>query len=414
MADVSRDQDRTAGARVFLFLQGSSSPLFALLAERLETQGHRCLRINLNVGDWIFWRRKNGFNYRGRLKNWQSFIRDFLEQNQVTNLILLGEERPYHKIAVEEAKSRKIAVHVVDLGYLRPDWVIFERNGTASNSRFPRRSGDVLAQGRDLPEPDWTRRYTQSFWADAGYDILYNVTTVLLWWLYPFYVRHTLYHPLIEYMGWIGRLAGEKKRQRHAEETIQAVIGGGAAYFVYPLQLQTDYQLRVHSPFQGQEEAIDLVLASFARSAPCNVRLVVKLHPMDAGLINWTHYIRQQCDHAGLSSRIDIIDGGNLERLFGSCEGVVTVNSTAALPAIRLGKPVKVLGSAVYDIDGLTHQASLDAFWTAPVPPKQDVTDAFFRLMAHSYHVRGNLYTRRGAAAAAEEIAAKFNPALSG
>lgn len=420
MADVSRDQDGTAGARpadetgprVFLFLQGSSSPLFALLAERLEAQGHRCLRINLNVGDWIFWRRKNGFNYRGRLKNWRSFVRNFLEQNQVTNLILLGEERPYHKIAVEEAKSRNVAVYVVDLGYLRPDWVIFERDGTASNSRFPRRAEDVLAEGRDLPEPDWTRRYVQPFWSDAGYDILYNVSTALLWWLYPFYVRHTLYHPFIEYMGWIGRLAGEKGRQTQAKETIQSVVGSGAPYFVYPLQLQTDYQLRVHSPFQGQEEAIDLVLASFARSAPPNARLVVKLHPMDAGLINWTHYIRQQCDHPGLTARIDIIDGGNLERLFDTCKGVVTVNSTAALPAIRLGKPVKVLGSAVYDMDGLTHQASLDAFWTVPVPPKQDVADAFFRLMAHRYHVRGNLYTHRGAAAAAEEIAAKFGPSL--
>jgi capsular polysaccharide export protein len=417
LADGSSDKDQSdetrplAGERrVFLFLQGSSSPLFALLAERLERQGHQCLRINFNVGDWIFWRRKNGFHYRGRLRNWNSFFSDFLHQNQVTNLILLGEERPYHKIAVEEAKSRNIAVHVVDLGYLRPDWVIFERDGTASNSRFPRRADEVLAQGRDLPEPDWSRRYTQGFWADAGYDILYNVSTVLLWWLYPFYVRHTLYHPFLEYLGWIGRLAGEKSRQREAAETIHAVVGSRAPFFVYPLQLQTDYQLRVHSPFRGQEEAIDLVLTSFARFASPDARLVVKLHPMDAGLINWTHYIRQQCNHTQLSERIDIIDGGNLEHLFGSCEGVVTVNSTAALPAIRMGKPVKVLGSAVYDIEGMTHQASLDTFWSHPVPPRQEVAEAFFRLMAHSYHVRGNLYTRQGAAAAAEEIAAKFAP----
>lgn len=419
MADVSHEPNTTANkrpadegsARVFLFLQGSSSPLFALLAERLETQGHRCLRINLNVGDWIFWRRKNGFNYRGRLTNWRSYMRTFLQQHQVTNLILLGEERPYHKIAVEEAKARDVTVHVVDLGYLRPDWVIFERDGTASNSRFPRGAEDVLAQGWGLPEPDWTRRYVQPFWSDAGYDILYNATTVLLWWLYPFYVRHTLYHPFLEYMGWIGRLAGEKRRQKQAEETIKAVVGSGAPFFVYPLQLQTDYQLRVHSPFQGQEEAIDLVLASFSRFAPPSARLVVKLHPMDAGLINWTHYIRQQCGHTELSARIDIIDGGNLERLFGACEGVVTVNSTAALPALLMGRPVKVLGSAVYDMAGMTHQASLDTFWTQPAPPRQDVSDAFFRLMAHSYHVRGNLYTRQGAAAAAAAIAAKFGPA---
>lgn len=421
MTDRASDSDGTEGLppldgstrRVFLFLQGSSSPLFALLAERLEQQGHQCLRINLNVGDWIFWRRQNGFHYRRRLTHWRPFVKAFLRHHKVTNLILLGEERPYHKIAVEEAKAVGVSVHVVDLGYLRPDWVIFERDGTASNSRFPRRAEDVLAQGLALPEPDWTRRYTQGFWSDAGYDILYNVSTVLLWWLYPFYVRHTVYHPFLEYMGWIGRLAGEKKRHKLAAETIRSLLGSGSRYFVYPLQLQTDYQLRVHSPFNGQEEAIDLVLASFARFAPKDARLVIKLHPMDAGLINWTHYIRHQCNHAELHVRIDIIDGGNLDQLFGACDGVVTVNSTAALPAIRLGRPVKVLGSAVYDIEGLTHQAPLDTFWTRPVSPRQDVADAFFRLMAHGYHVRGNLYTRRGAKAAAEEIAEKFKPPRS-
>ena len=42
--------------RVFLFLQGPSSSIFRKIAAKLEANGHTCLRINLNVGDWIFWR----------------------------------------------------------------------------------------------------------------------------------------------------------------------------------------------------------------------------------------------------------------------------------------------------------------------------------------------------------------------
>ena len=46
--------------------------------------------------------------------------------------------------------------------------------------------------------------------------------------------------------------------------------------------------------------------------------------------------------------------------------GAVTVNSTAGLGAIEMGLPTIVLGEAIYDMPGLTHQSALDAFWTAP------------------------------------------------
>ncbi len=52
--------ERAAGHRTFLFLEGPSSPIFMKIADRLEAQGHRCLRINLNLGDRIFWRRAAG------------------------------------------------------------------------------------------------------------------------------------------------------------------------------------------------------------------------------------------------------------------------------------------------------------------------------------------------------------------
>ena len=64
--------------RVFLFLQGPSSPIFAKIADRLEAKGHLCLRINLNPGDQIFWRRKGGYHYRGRGgQDWRSYIAAF-------------------------------------------------------------------------------------------------------------------------------------------------------------------------------------------------------------------------------------------------------------------------------------------------------------------------------------------------
>lgn len=397
-------------ARVFLFLQGPSSPLFAKIAARLEDDGHACLRINLNMGDWIFWRRRGATNYRGRRERWPAFIRTFLETRRVTDLILLGEERPYHKAATKAAHELGVDIHVIEMGYLRPDWVTFERDGMSSNSRFPREPETILESAKNLPDPDWAPRYHQTFLADASYDLLYNLPNVFLWFLYPHYERHALFHPLAEYYGWIFRLLQSKRGQAHAEHTIARLLENAEIlpFYVYPLQLQTDYQLRAHSDFRGQEEAIYAVIKSFSRHAPTDSRLVIKIHPLDNGLIHWHSIIQDEARTHQASGRIDVIDGGRLDLLYEKTRGVVTVNSTAALPALRMGKPVKVLGRAIYDIAGITEQQTLDRFWQHAAPPSTELTSAFFRLLAAEYQVRGNFYSQAGTDAAAEAIRSRL------
>lgn len=399
---------KTAGRRVFLFLQGPSSPLFAKIADRLERAGHRALRINLNPGDRIFWRRQGGANYRGRPEAWPAFLRAFLESHGVTDLLLLGEERPHHKAAVAEANALGIPVYVIEMGYLRPDWVTFERDGMSSNSRFPRDPARILAKAEGLGEPDWKGRHRQTFRAEAGYDLLYNLPNVFLWFLYPHYRRHALFHPLAEYAGWLRKLAVQRRARARAQALTDGLIESGRPFFVYPLQLQTDYQLRAHSPFANQQQAIALVLASFAANAPDGRDLLVKIHPLDNGLIDWAGFIARTARGLGIGERVHVVDGGNLDRLAAHSLGMVTVNSTAAIPVLRRGKPVKTLGSAVFDAPGLSYPGPLDAFWTAPTPPDPALVSAFFRLMAARYQVRGNFYSAAGTDSAAEAIAERL------
>ncbi len=54
-----------------------------------------------------------------------------------------------------------------------------------------------------------------------------------------------------------------------------------------PLQLDSDYQLRSHSDFDGMQAALAGILASFAAMAPANCQLAVKAHPLDNGLTDW-------------------------------------------------------------------------------------------------------------------------------
>ncbi|UTV36938.1 capsule biosynthesis protein [Ensifer adhaerens] len=395
--------------RVFLFLQGPSSPIFRKIADRLEALGHRCLRVNLNVGDQIFWRRKGGFNYRGTAAAWPGYLETFIASHGVTDMLLLGEERPYHQAATAVAHRAGVSVAIIEMGYLRPDWLTLERNGMSSNSHFPNDAGQILSAASNLPEPDWRKRYSQTFLADASYDLLYNLPNVFFWFLFPHYRRHAIFHPLAEYAGWVRRLLSEKRRSAEAVATVAKLLSGDAPYFVYPLQLETDFQLRAHSPFHSQKDAIADVLTSFGAFAAPNARLVFKVHPLDNDLVPWRSFIEQRAAALGLRGRVFYLDGGNLDTLGEASAGMVTVNSTAGLHALKQGRPVKVLGTAVFDIAGLTDQQPLDGFWQAPQAPEPELSVAMFRLLAASIQVRGNLYSRAGTDAGAEAIARRLN-----
>ena len=115
---------------------------------QIAARGHTVERINLSGGDRVFWPRLGAVDYRGRFPDWRSFLGAFLHERGVSDVILFGDCRPYHRVAVDLARSRGIAVHVFEEGYFRPDWITLERDGTNGHSRLPRGAGGVSARKR--------------------------------------------------------------------------------------------------------------------------------------------------------------------------------------------------------------------------------------------------------------------------
>jgi len=52
----------------------------------------------------------------------------------------------------------------------------------------------------------------------------------------------------------------------------------------------------------------------------------------------------------------------HLPTLFSHILGTITINSTVGLQTMYHNSPVKVLGKAIYDIEGLTDKIDLDSF----------------------------------------------------
>lgn len=377
-------------ARRFLFLQGPPGPFFRQLARALEKRGAVVRRINLSGGDERDWP-DGADEYRGRERDWPLFFDHYVVQHGITDVVFYGDCRPMHMRAARLARLRGVHIHVFEEGYIRPDWMTLERDGVNGFSPFDRSAQAVIEAAALLPDiPDlppitasFGRRARDSYWH------YHSVVTGRLLLRYPYYRTHRDGSIIAEGIGWILRFARRKRRARQAEETLRHIAG--KRYFLFPLQLSKDYQIRAHSPFLSMEMALDYVLASFASRAPRDALLVVKEHPLDVSFRNWRQTVARRSREHGVAGRVLHIDGGNLQTLCENSIGMVCVNSTSGTHALSAGTPVIVLGDAVYDIAGVTHQGSLDNFWTRPELPNLKLYEAFRKVLHDQCLVRGGL-----------------------
>lgn len=209
-------------------------------------------------------------------------------------------------------------------------------------------------------------------------------------------------------MSYIPRLFANGRAKTHARRVVSRLLAERIPFFVCPMQMQNDYQLRANSPYRHQSEMIEEVIESFSSHAPGEAHLVFKLHPLDNGLEGWPATVESLARTYGVLDRVHLIMGSDLRTLLTASRGVVVVNSTVGVHALRHGRPVKVLGAALYDIAGLTHQPSLDTFWTAPTHPDPELCTAFVRAIAATIQVKGNFFTKTGRAVAVPEFAARL------
>ena len=404
-------------SRSFLFLQGPISSCFDRLGRALIARGHRVHRINLHFGDQLFWRLP-ATHFRGHFADWRGFVAEMLEQHQITDLVVHGDRRPYHIVAAEEARARGIAVIVTDLGYVRPDWITLEYDGMTTYSRFPRDPAAIRALAAELPEPDLGPRFQTPFWLIAALDVGYNLGLVLGRPLYPHYRYHSICHPFAEYAGWLWSRARRRLTARASAAQKSRLEAQPGSYFLVPLQLATDFQIRAHSPYRDLREAVRAIIASFAASGSPK-KLVFVVHPLDNGLIGWSRFIAHLARDCGVAEQVLALHGGTPAMLLRNAAGVVTINSTVGVTALHQGLPVKALGNAVFDIAGLTCQLPLDAFWHDPQPPDPALMAAFLRALTGTTQVKGGYYESTSQACAVAGIVERLEqrpyplPALS-
>jgi capsular polysaccharide export protein len=362
----------------------------------LADRGHGVHRINFNGGDKIYWSGSNAVDYRWGLGRWPRFFAALIQERNVTDIVLFGDCRPLHEAAIAIARRAHVQVHVFEEGYIRPDFVTLEVGGVNGHSGLSRDPDHYLEAARLLPPMPKFDPIPSSFSRRAREDIAYNLATLALAPLFPGYRTHRPWHIMHEYFGWGLRLLRQKAEIKRSAATLARLEADGRPYFVFPLQLTDDYQIRVHSHFDGIGPAIEMVLDSFARNAPADTLLLVKGHPLDNGLVDWEARTLAIAGSLGIADRVMFLETADIDIVVRSAQGLVTVNSTTGTLSLRHGVPTIVLGDAVYDIPRITHQNGLDKFWTAPAKPEAAIFDAFRRVLIDRSLVHGGYFSDEG------------------
>lgn len=383
-----------------LLLQGPIGPFFKTFSQWLSERHHKTVfKLNFNYGDETFYplHIPRTFAYRDTYQAFPAFLAAFVQENLIDAVVCFGDSRPYHIAAKQVAEDYGLSFWAFEEGYFRPFYITLEQNGVNAFSPLPRDAAFFQTAFPKLRQQEYSEppAVAGGFLPMAKCAVRYYATANRHRNRYPHYIHHRI-NSLTHYIGaWarsgIKRAAYMLQDRKFGREVESGRYG---RFYILPLQVFNDSQVRVHSDFSSVQNFLLHVLTSFAAHAPDDTNLIVKHHPMDRGFTDYRQDINRFLQqHPKLKGRIFYVHDAPLPVFLRYGAGMVTLNSTSGLSALIHGMPVKIIGRASYDIPGITFQGSLAEFWKHPVPPDEDLFHAYRMYHINTTQINGSFYS---------------------
>jgi len=380
--------DPMSGKRILL-VSAPFGPFARVFADELRRRGATVTRMLFSAGDAFWWgSRRDTRAFTGTVAAWAEQVVE--QTTKFTDILVFGESGPYNSAVLSRISEIKARVWVLENGYFRPNWVTLEHNGVNGNSGLPRSREAFDGAGLRIEAAP-----------PVGWILPFHVLNISLHhlahipgkWFFPNFKFP--YANSFSDQGWSHTWSFVQKkilrinRNRFRPELEQR------PYFVACLQRDGDQQLVAYSEYRTNEQFLEYVIGSFARHAPHNTYLLVKNHPLDSGLGRLRQVTARIAARHDMARRVVFIDDGNFNSLSKTSLGVVINNSTAGLTAMGQSIPVKVLGQAIFNIDGLADPKPLDEFWQTPVPPDISLFERFRAYVIAHTQVAGSFHAPR-------------------
>ncbi len=351
--------------------------------------GANVAKVNFNGGDSFFYRDSSSIRFDESIERWPAFLRLLIEERKIRAILLFGQCRPMHRVALSVAREMGVSVVVFEEGYVRPWWITMETGGVNHASQL---ASAVPAALPIYPQVQRPRQFRWAFTRMGWYSFLYFAAGLFGRRLYPHYEHHKPFR-MAEMFRWL-RSAYRKHLYRSMERDIIAPLLDtyGPDFFLVPLQISTDSQITHASGWKDNGAFIAATIRSFAAHACDSDLLVFKHHPLERGHSDYAAAIHATARQCGVAGRVLYIHDGHVPSLLKRSKGVVTINSTVGLQALYHGVPVCVTGSAFYARPGIVEDVGMDDFWQEHVEPNRKYFTRFYRYMMHTTQINASFY----------------------
>ncbi|MDI7493791.1 capsular biosynthesis protein [Cronobacter dublinensis] len=386
--------DTLLSGQKYLLLQGPMGPFFRHLGDWLESKGREARQVVFNGGDQFYARKGKSLAYRGVPDDFGAWLGATRGDWPFDTLVCFGDCRPLHQAARRWAQAQGIRFLVFEEGYLRPCFITLEENGVNGFSGLPREA--AFYRGLPAMEPEKVKDIVPSFWLRARHACVYYLMACMTRRLFPGYLHHKIFSIRSEAYCWLK--AGSRKiwyginESRERNEIINKLSKN---FDLVILQVFNDSQIIFHSKYNDINEYLYEVIHSFAKHANTERHLVIKHHPMDRGHRDYTNFIQHLAEEYNLEKRIHYIHDIPLPELIHNSHSVITINSTVGLSALIHRKPLKVMGNAFYDINGLTYQGSLESFWDTEYDMDHELFENFRKYLRKATQINAVYYCRK-------------------
>ncbi|MGR5347189.1 capsular polysaccharide export protein, LipB/KpsS family [Vibrio mediterranei] len=377
--------------RHFLFLQGPLSPFYRDLSTALMTKGYNCSRVSFNGGDASMPFVGTSHNYTETIERWDVFFTELVDDFSITDIIVYGDCRIYHRMAIEHAKTKGIKVWVFEEGYLRPNFITLENDGVNANSSF---KPDMDVEVEKQPTSDASPLASSAIYSRALWCAWYYFFKAIKHYQFPSYKHHREGNIVYEAFSWAKAILSKPLyivKDKYTENKIKKLAKDHPLFFI-PLQVHNDSQIIDHSAFIDVENVVAYVISSFAVMAPSDAILVIKHHPMDRGHKNYKTQISQMIATLSLKNRVFYGHEYSIPNILRLATGCVTVNSTVGISSLIHSVPVRTLGTAIYSNENLVSNKSLDDFWMGPGKVDSKARNIILSQLKNETQLQGSFY----------------------
>lgn len=386
---------RLAASRRVLLLQGPVGPFFDRLTRWLQDQHIAVNRVVFQGGDRFDCQALDPIEFRDALEQWPGFFESLLERLQIDCVVLFGQARAYHSAAIAIARRHRVAVVVLEEGYIRPGYITMELDGVNGYSTTLKRFvwspiRDVTHDKTPLVQVAPPATTDHQFRQMAWYACVHYAAMALARRRFAHYRHHRQTSVIYYACYWVGSWFKKIWRTWPDERQVRRVAS--QPFYFVPLQHDGDAQISHHSPYRANTEFILQVLTSFAQHAPPGSSLVFRQHPQARGGPGHEKLVLSLAKELGVHSRVRYLVEGHTPLLVKRALGVVVINSTVGLQALAHNKALKVMGEALYHAPGLSFQGELHDFWAAVPTPDETVRENAIRQIRYLTQAPCNVY----------------------